>query len=313
MRRLGAVILAAGISSRMNAFKPLLPVDGSTMIARVVAMMQKAGADPIVVVAGYKGAVLEKHLSQHNVVFVHNKRYWDTQMLDSLLLGLKALEGCCKAALISPADVPLVSPETVADILKTDGQFVRPTYNGEPGHPVLLNMELIPVLAQYEGEGGLRGAVEAGNVILRELEVSDKGVVMDSDTEESYTQLLRHQRGITQRPLPLEPEIQIDLRAESLFWKHSMNMLLEMVQATGSLESACKCVHIEEAAGRALLSEAERQLGYAIIAELDDKTAALTKEGHCFYEKYRLMRKEIFEFAKESFYRHFKKDEGDSP
>ena len=55
-RPLAALILAAGVSSRMERFKPMLPVGEDTMIRRTVRMMQQAGADPIVVVTGYKSA-----------------------------------------------------------------------------------------------------------------------------------------------------------------------------------------------------------------------------------------------------------------
>ena len=46
MSKLAAIILAAGVSSRMGNFKPMLQVDGQTMIQRVVASMRAAGAAP---------------------------------------------------------------------------------------------------------------------------------------------------------------------------------------------------------------------------------------------------------------------------
>ena len=55
MAELAGLILAAGTSSRMGAFKPMLQVDGQTMIRRVADMMRRAGAGPVAVVTGYRG------------------------------------------------------------------------------------------------------------------------------------------------------------------------------------------------------------------------------------------------------------------
>ena len=50
----GAVIVAAGLSSRMKAFKPMLPLAGSTVIRALIDTMKKASIEPIIVVVGKK-------------------------------------------------------------------------------------------------------------------------------------------------------------------------------------------------------------------------------------------------------------------
>lgn len=199
MEKLGAVILAAGLSSRMNRFKPLLPVDGQSMIERVVSMMKSAGAEPVVVVTGHRAEDIRAHLKDAGVVFVHNERYSETQMLDSLLLGLQVLEGKCGRVLISPSDVPLVQQATVERVLSEKGAFVRPLHLGEPGHPVALDMSLFPMLRQYRGEGGLRRAIESSGIDFAEFETDDRGVVMDNDTEEDYRALLDYYEAKTKK------------------------------------------------------------------------------------------------------------------
>ena len=57
----GAIIVAAGCSSRMGSFKPLLPLGTNTIIRRVVRLIDTV-ADEIVVVTGYRGEDLECHL-----------------------------------------------------------------------------------------------------------------------------------------------------------------------------------------------------------------------------------------------------------
>ena len=195
MERLGAVILAAGLSSRMGEFKPLLPIGGVSMIRRVVDLMRGAGAETVVV-TGYRHEALEAHLVGCGIRFVHNPDYRHTQMLDSLRLGLGALPAGCGRFLLSPADVPLVRPRTVRALLALDAPFVRPLYRGEPGHPVVFRAGLLPLIRCYSGSGGLGGLVDTCGVPVRELEVDDLGVCMDGDTREQYNALLRAYQAI---------------------------------------------------------------------------------------------------------------------
>lgn len=189
---LGAVVLAAGLSSRMGAFKPLLEIEGKSMLRRVVSIMEGAGAAPIVVVTGHRREEVEGHLRGSNALLVHNPHFRETQMLDSLLLGLDALEGRCARVLISPADVPLVRPETVRRVLEKEGRFVRPVHQGKHGHPVAMDFALAPLLRQYQGPGGLRGAMEAGGIAITDVPVDDMGVTLDADTEAEYANLLEY-------------------------------------------------------------------------------------------------------------------------
>lgn len=191
MNALSGVVLAAGLSSRMGAFKPLLEINGISMVHRVVCLMKKAGAEPVFVVTGYRHRELEAHLQDTGVQFVYNPDYASTQQMDSLKLALAQLEGRCAKVLISPADVPLAEPETVAKLLQTEGTFVRPVCRGKGGHPVLLSGSLIPDLLNYRGSEGLRGAIRDSGCVIQDVEVNDIGVLMDNDTPEDFSAALK--------------------------------------------------------------------------------------------------------------------------
>lgn len=190
MEQLAGVILAAGLSSRMGDYKPLLEVNGQSMIRRVVAMMQRAGADPVLVVTGHRREELERHLQGTGVHCLYNPDYAVTQQLDSLKLALRELRGRYTRVLISPTDVPLVEDATVQEILAQAGDFVRPVWRGEVGHPVALSADWIPFLLAYEGPGGLRGAVERSGCVLVDLPVEDRATVLDNDTPQDLRHLL---------------------------------------------------------------------------------------------------------------------------
>lgn len=192
MEKLGGLILAAGLSSRMGEYKPLIAIEGRSMIKCVIDMMREAGAKTVVVVTGYRHEDLEAHLKEEQVEFVFNPDYARTQQLESLKLGLRALAGRYEQIMISPADVPLVSPETVNTLMNLEGDFIRPLFQGEPGHPVFLKADWISYIENYDGPGGLKGAVERNDRMqLVSLEVTDRGVILDNDTKEDLERLFR--------------------------------------------------------------------------------------------------------------------------
>lgn len=190
MGKLAGVILAAGLSSRMGEFKPLLEIGGKSMARRVVELMRNAGADPVIVVTGHQHEELETHLAGCGARYVFNPDYASTQQLDSLRLGLAALPGDCERVLVSPADIPLVQLDTVERLLAVAGDFIRPRCGGRTGHPVVLSAGLIPELLRYDGPGGLKGAVRQSGCAVQDVAVDDPGVLMDNDTRSDFQRTL---------------------------------------------------------------------------------------------------------------------------
>ena len=309
MTQLAGLILAAGVSSRMGAFKPMLPVDGETMIRRVADMMRRAGADPILVVTGYRGEVLERHLEGLNIRFIRNERYYSTQMLDSLVLGLERLEGETRRVLVSPADIPLVEDGTVAALLAAEGDFVRPLFRGRPGHPVVLSAALLPALRTYGGEGGLKGAVEALGVPVTDVAVEDQGAALDSDTRNEYAALLKYRRRQTGRLQPLRLDMQVCLQAETVFFDLRSAQFLELIQATGSMLNACQCMHMSYSKGWTMINEMERQLGWPVLIRNQGGSggggSSLTRQGAGLLQAYREMQADIMTYSQSVFQRCF--------
>ena len=188
--RICAVIAAAGLSSRMGEFKPLLPLDGSSVIRRCARNLLDAGAEELVVVTGHRGAEIAAELAGLGICIAENPDYASTQMFDSLRIGMRALSGPCEKLLLTPGDVPWVSPELIGALLEADADFVCPRCGGRRGHPVVLAGRLIPALLEYSGEDGLRGAVEALGLSTAFVETPERGVTLDLDTPEDYQSLI---------------------------------------------------------------------------------------------------------------------------
>ena len=186
----GAVITAAGLSSRMGRLKALLPLGDGTVLSACVDNMRAAGAEKIVVVTGFRAEEIEEYLRGSGCECVRNAAYSATQMFDSLCIGLRTLGQECGKVLITPVDVPAVKAETVAKLLGVNAELVRPVYEGRSGHPVVLDAARIPEVLSYGGEGGLRGAVEALKIETADVATDDEGVSVDADTPEDYARIL---------------------------------------------------------------------------------------------------------------------------
>lgn len=115
----GAVILAAGLSSRMKAFKPLLPVAGTTAIEGQIDSAKAAGIDDITVVVGHNREELEPVLRNRDVRIAFNPDY-ETGMLSSIKAGLKAAaESGKEGYLLMPVDCPLISVRVMREVMSS--------------------------------------------------------------------------------------------------------------------------------------------------------------------------------------------------
>ena len=189
--KLSAVIVAAGLSSRMGSFKPLLPLGGKPMLRLAIDNMCLAGADEIIVVTGHRAQELRGIIADAGAKEIYTPDFCVTGMYDSVKLGLRALDDSVGRVMLTPADSPAVMQSTYAALLASAALIVRPTYEGSSGHPLIISGALIPYMLRYDGPRGMRGAVEHSGFKIAEVAVNDPGITMDADTPEQYENLRR--------------------------------------------------------------------------------------------------------------------------
>ena len=140
-----AIILAAGFSSRMDGFKPLLPFGSESVIERVVRLFRDAGIDTIRVVTGHMSTDLLPLLQGSGVRPVLNERYREG-MFTSVVAGISSLEDFQGAFFLLPVDIPLVRLQTVITLMEAYGSGKRsllyPAFRGRRGHPPLISTEI---------------------------------------------------------------------------------------------------------------------------------------------------------------------------
>lgn len=191
-KQIGAVIPAAGMSSRMKAFKPLLPYRDSTVIECTVGAVLKAVPRAVVVLGNHADEVerVLKNRFGDSINIVRNPDYRETDMLRSVQIGLQAV-GECDGFFLLPGDMPAVGSDTLKALIEAfDGEHMVtfPSRNGRKGHPPLIAASLIPTIQSYRGDGGLRAILS--DVPQKVIELSDRGITADLDTPEDYAAML---------------------------------------------------------------------------------------------------------------------------
>ena len=191
--KFGAVITAAGLSSRMGAFKPLLPLGNVPVIVRVIGALREGGAEDIAVVTGRDARLLEEALVSYGLSFIHNRDYAHTDMFHSAALGFEFMAGRVDGLFFTPADTPFFGAAVVrllAERLRQGAEhIVIPVYRGRRGHPVVMLSQTAKDLIRCKNSGGLRGVMDAYDGPKGTLEVDDQGILHDLDTPEDYHRL----------------------------------------------------------------------------------------------------------------------------
>jgi molybdenum cofactor cytidylyltransferase len=192
-KKVAGLVVAAGMSSRMRAFKPLLSLGNKTIIEHVVDNLIEGGIQEIVVVTGNKADEVERQLRNKRVHFVRNENYAKTTMFDSIKLGLQYIQNRCDKFFFLPGDIPLFRGYSIRameqEMESMKCQIVQPTYRGKHGHPVLFSAECIKHILHHDGTNGLKGAIENFLGIKVDLPLPDQGILMDADTQEDYREL----------------------------------------------------------------------------------------------------------------------------
>ncbi len=195
MLKLAAIIPAAGLSSRMGKFKPLLPIGQYLCLEKPILTFKDVGDIDIKVVAGYKAHLLAPVLQRHKVDMVINPAYQKKGMLSSIQAGLQALQGDIDAFFVLPADCPLVRPKTIKAMIRhyddTKGEIIHPCFRGKKGHPPLITAKLIPkILRSCPDEDNLRSILRNSDCKTILMDVNDPGILQDMDFRSDYERLV---------------------------------------------------------------------------------------------------------------------------
>jgi CTP:molybdopterin cytidylyltransferase MocA len=188
---LSAILLAAGRSRRMGAFKPLLPFGDSTVIECCIRNLRAANVSEIVVVVGHRAEDIRERLRALDVSFAVNSDP-ESEMGVSIARGVEEVSATAKALIIALVDHPAVPPETIQlliDEWRRGARLIQPEFEGRGGHPVLIDLAYREELLALEPESGLRAIFAAHRDEVKRVSVTSPYVARDMDTWEDYQRL----------------------------------------------------------------------------------------------------------------------------
>ena len=210
MEDIAAIVLAAGRSQRMGAFKPLLPFGAKTVIESCIEYLRAGGIETVIVVLG-QGAdaeELKQHLIDSRVILATNPDP-ASEMGVSIAGGLRAIPESAKAVVITPADHPAVPAGVVQMLInewKNGARLVMPTNKGRGGHPVLIDLAFLNDLLSLDPSRGLKGFFDAHQNQVSRVAVDSNYIARDMDTWDDYRALHQEVFGVSPRKLPSQKQ-----------------------------------------------------------------------------------------------------------
>jgi CTP:molybdopterin cytidylyltransferase MocA len=191
--KVAAIILAAGRSQRMGAFKPLLPFGATTVIETCIANIRGGGVGSIVVVIGQgpRAEALRDCLQDTGVTLAVNP-HPESEMAASIAYGVRALSATARAVIINPVDhaaVPAKVVGTLIDEWKKGAPLVKPTWKERGGHPALIDLAFRDELLNLDPEGGLKTFFDLHRDQVVRVAVDSNYIARDMDTWDDYRAL----------------------------------------------------------------------------------------------------------------------------
>jgi CTP:molybdopterin cytidylyltransferase MocA len=188
---IAAILLAAGRSRRMGAFKPLLPFGVRTVIEYCLGNLHAAGVEDLVVVVGHRAEDVREQLKSLDVGFAVNADP-DSEMSVSIARGVEQVSNGARAVIIALVDHPAVPPETIKILIdewRLGARLVQLEHEGRGGHPVLIDLAYREELLALDPQSGLRALFAAHGDEVRRVPVESPYVARDMDTWEDYRRL----------------------------------------------------------------------------------------------------------------------------
>jgi molybdenum cofactor cytidylyltransferase len=197
------IILAAGESSRMGRPKALLPFgdSGRSFVQHIAQALCDGGVEEALVVGRADDEALQGELARVACPcrYVVNPDPGRGQ-LSSLLCGLDVADRPgVTGVLVTPVDVPFVSPAIVRALLERFGTaralVVRAVHAGRHGHPVIFSRAIFADLRRADPARGAKAVLHAHASAIVDVETDSPGVTEDVDSPADYDRLFPRASG----------------------------------------------------------------------------------------------------------------------
>lgn len=201
-RFVSAVVLAAGMSSRLGRPKQLVSLGSRPLLEGVLDAIRGSKVRGVVVVLGHESDEVARRVRLRPAERVVVNPDYSRGLSTSVKAGIRAVSPGASAVLLVLADQPFLSTALVDRIvdayLASAARVVAPTRRGLQGNPVLVDRSLFPEVLGVEGDVGAKPVIARHRDETVFIEVEEQDALLDVDTEED----LRRARSILRRAHP---------------------------------------------------------------------------------------------------------------
>ena len=292
--RCAALILSAGLSSRVGSFKPLLQLGSQTLVERAVALFRAAGVEDVRVVVGHRAHEVMPLIEAAGAQVVPNARYPEG-MFSSVRAGVETLGPDVDAFYVLPVDVPLVRPWTVRRLrevlFERGAPVVYPRFAGARGHPPLIAARCRSAIRASDGLGGLRAVLRQWEAEAADADVADRNILFDVDGPEEWEEAVARWR---RRSVPTREECEALLRhvfpVDPAVLRHSQAVARVALAVDKALAAAGVALDLAVVEAAALLHDIAKgqpehaRAGARILEELGYPETAAAAASHVDFE-----------------------------
>lgn len=184
--KIGALLLAAGGSSRMGRPKQLLFYEGQTLLRRAAETLLATACSLVIVVLGSEFEQTRKQIKGLPVVEICNEN-WQTGMGSSIKAGVTRLlqvEPDASGLIITLCDQPHITSSHIDQLIKkfreTGCGIVAAEYAGTTGVPALFGRRYFDELLNMEGDRGARKLIHSASADLSKVQIPEAAFDIDS-------------------------------------------------------------------------------------------------------------------------------------
>ena len=190
--RIAALVLAAGLSSRMGVNKLLQDWGGKPLLRWTVEAALNSEVRPVIVVTGNESSKIEAALKGLDVQFVHNREFREG-LGTSLKVGIATVPDSVDGAMVLLGDMPEIGVHLinrmVAAFSPADSRSICVAAHGNRrGNPVLWSRVFFPEIEALKGDEGAKCLLSEHEEFVYEIE-ADGSVLRDIDTPEALAAL----------------------------------------------------------------------------------------------------------------------------
>ena len=188
-----AIILSAGLSSRMGSTKALLDWHGKKLIEYHIETLNQLGVNQINLILGHEKDKILPYVQKKSIKIVINENYKEGKST-SILKGINSIIKEAENAILISVDQPRPQwfmNEIISNHFEKKSIITAPINESKRGHPIILNKKIFKqILKINDYQNGLKDIFRKNNDLVNTVLMKNKWTHLDLNTREIYKESL---------------------------------------------------------------------------------------------------------------------------